>query len=130
MNQVKPIILIVDDEENLRRNLQDFLEDEGFEVVTVGSGEEGLDLLAGQSFDFSIVDIRLPSMDGNAFIMKAHLLQPQMKCLIFTGSVDYRISEDLRSLGITENDIFMKPLNNLPMLVHKLRKSMDTGEQA
>jgi two-component system, OmpR family, response regulator len=130
MNQVNPVILIVDDEENLRRNLQDFLEDEGFEVITVGSGEEGLDMLAGQSFDFSIVDIRLPGMDGNAFIMKAHLLQPQMKCLIFTGSVDYRISEDLRSLGMTENDIFRKPLNNLPLLVQKLRENMDTGEQA
>jgi len=37
--------------------------------------------------------------------------------------------EEFLSLGITENDIFRKPLNNLPLLVHKLRKSMDTGEQ-
>jgi DNA-binding NtrC family response regulator len=130
MTRKKPTILIVDDEESLGRNLQEFLEDEGLEVVTVGSGEEGLEMLARHLFDFSIVDIRLPGMDGNTFILKAHRRYPQMRYLIFTGSVDYRISEALRSLGIRENDVLRKPLNNLPLLVQQLRKKLDTGEQA
>lgn len=129
MIQGKPNILIVDDEESLRRNLQEFLEDEGFEVFAAGSGEEGLGILTNEPIDLAIVDIRLPGMDGNMFIKETHILAPLIKFLIFTGSVDYKLPDEISSFGTTEGDVFRKPLNNMNPLSERIKKRLETGAQ-
>jgi DNA-binding NtrC family response regulator len=116
MNIDLPVILIVDDEESLRRNLREFLLDEGYEVLTAESGEEGLDVLRNRAADIAVVDIRLPGMDGNDFIMAAHRMFPQMKFLVFTGSIEYTLPKELKLIGITDQHVLEKPLNDLTIL--------------
>jgi DNA-binding response OmpR family regulator len=57
-------VLIVEDEETLVRNLADKLKGEGFNVVTAGDGEEGLDKLRSEHPDLIVLDIMLPKLDG------------------------------------------------------------------
>jgi DNA-binding response OmpR family regulator len=57
-------ILVVDDERNLLRLYEKELREEGYEVLTAGSGREALDCLGGIAFDLVILDIRMPEMDG------------------------------------------------------------------
>jgi DNA-binding response OmpR family regulator len=57
-------VLIVEDEETLVRNLADKLKGEGFNVVTAGDGEEGLDKLRAEHPDLIVLDIMLPKLDG------------------------------------------------------------------
>ena len=128
-------ILIIDDEQMVRLNLVDYLEDEGYLVKSFSSGEEALDLLQEQQYDVVIVDMRLPGMDGNSFILKAHQLQPELEYVIHTGSTTYSIPRELRRLGITQDDVLFKPLQDMAMIVEKIhtleerRKNRD-GERA
>lgn len=68
---VLPVILIVEDEDFLRSSLADFLEDHGYVVLTAPNAENGLEQLAHDHPDVCIVDIRLPDMNGNEFILRA-----------------------------------------------------------
>jgi len=103
-------LLVIDDEPAVRTNLCAFLADDGFAVTAVASGEEALSLLARETFDVAIVDIRLPGQDGNSVIVRAQALQPLMRYLIHTGSVDYQIPTQLRHLGINAGDVLPKPV--------------------
>ncbi len=57
-------VLIVEDEETLARTLAEKLKDEGYNVLTAGDGEEGLDKLRADHPDLVVLDIMLPKLDG------------------------------------------------------------------
>ncbi len=57
-------ILIVDDEESMRHMLSLILKGEGYEARAVGLGREALDLADSQTFDFILLDVVMPEMDG------------------------------------------------------------------
>jgi DNA-binding NtrC family response regulator len=121
-------VLVVDDEEMILINLVAFLEDEGFSVLSTKSGEEALELLASETVDIAIIDIRLPQMDGDTLIIKAHELQPEMKFLVYTGSVNYTLPKTLMNLGISEEQVFKKPLDDIGVLVQAIHQLIDRKE--
>jgi two-component system response regulator AtoC len=61
-------ILVVDDEAGLRHTLQLILADEGYAVVTAADGEEGLRVAAAERPELILCDIRMPRLDGLAFV--------------------------------------------------------------
>lgn len=122
-------ILVVDDEESIRRNLHIYLEDEGFEVSDAESGEEALELLTHRFFEAAIVDMRLPGMDGNTFIERAHELDSDLGFLIYTGSAGYQLPERLARMGMREDQVFMKPLSDMTKLVDVLRGLLQPREE-
>jgi two-component system, OmpR family, response regulator len=115
-------ILIVDDEEMYRWNIADFIEDEGFEVDVAESGETALNMISAQSFDVAIVDMRLPGMDGNAFVTKAKEINANLRFLIHTGSVEYVLPPELKKMGIHQESVFYKPLEDMNLLVVQIKK--------
>lgn len=65
------MILIVDDEADIRDSLQEFFEDEGFSVATAANGEEGLaQLRSGPLPCVIILDLLMPVLDGNEMYEK------------------------------------------------------------
>jgi CheY-like chemotaxis protein len=110
-------ILIIDDEASIRNSMSEFFDDFGLEVTAVASAEAALRVLQDQRFDVAIVDIRLPGIDGDALIIKARDIIPTLRFIIHTGSVEYRLSESLRSIGLRNQDIFIKPVADLSELV-------------
>ncbi len=127
MTEKKWHILVVDDEESIRRNLKAFLEDEGFDVITVQTGEEGLEILSGSPVNGAIVDIRLPGMDGGRFIELARGLRPDLVFVIYTGSVDYKPAAGLKGLGTREEHVFRKPLGDMFVLSAALLGLLQPG---
>jgi two-component system OmpR family response regulator len=121
MQRKIPRILIIDDDAAVRRSLVAYLEDEGFEVITTGSSEEGLGVLSAVPVDVSVVDIRLPGMDGTEFILQGYRTRPETKFLICTGSVEYKSIEGLKSIGLGDEWIFRKPLADLSVLVKAIK---------
>lgn len=113
-------VLIVDDESSIRESLAEFLRDFGMVVKTATNAEEALDLLAEFPFELLIADLRLPGMTGDVMIQKAHQLQPNLRFLIHTGSIDYRLSDELMSLGLSPDQVILKPLADLTTLVTKI----------
>jgi len=110
-------LIIIDDEEYIRIPIQDFFEDHGWEVIPFSSAEEALDYIKSERADCVIVDMRLPGMTGLDFIDKANSIRKDLKFVIYTGSVDFNITENLRSIGITEECIVHKPAENLSELL-------------
>jgi two-component system, NtrC family, response regulator AtoC len=64
-------ILIIDDEENLRHMLSVMLSRQGYRADCAANGVEGLAALRGKVYDFILCDIRMPEMDGKAFLQAA-----------------------------------------------------------
>src|SRR5258708_36316036 len=59
-----PRILIVDDDAGQRSLLDSFLRSQGFETVTVSSGERALEILRDQDIGMMISDVRMPGLSG------------------------------------------------------------------
>lgn len=63
-DQASPKVLVVDDNAENRALAQATLEDEGYEVLLAGSGEEALALFEAHGPDCVLLDVRMPDMDG------------------------------------------------------------------
>ncbi len=61
-------LLIVDDEENMRHMLSVLTHNAGYSVECAANGQEALDKLAKQSFEFVLCDLKMPRMDGMKFL--------------------------------------------------------------
>src|ERR1700751_2753167 len=64
MPEASPTILLVDDEDSVRKVLAFPLERDGYAVVQAGDGEEALRLFGEQPIDLVVLDIMLPRLDG------------------------------------------------------------------
>jgi DNA-binding NtrC family response regulator len=120
MNNSGYRIIIVDDEDIVRLNLVSFFEDEGFQVCSAQTGEEALEMLMSQPCHVGIIDVRLPKMDGTTLILKAQSINPDMKFLIHTGSVDYTLPDVLVTIGIGSEYVFVKPIFDMRLLLEAL----------
>ncbi len=122
MNAAVPRVLVLDDEEMVRTNLRLFLEDEGFTVSTAASAEEALLVLRDNTFDVAVVDIRLPGMDGNAFVLEAHKLRPELKYVIHTGSTSYAVPVEVETVGVRREHAFLKPMADMTPMARAIRQ--------
>lgn len=112
-------VLIVDDEGSVRANLAAYLEDDGLEVDTASSGEAALDRAEEHRPDVCVMDMRLPGIDGNDTIRAMHVRYPQMLFVIHTATAEYALPDDLRRLGITDRQVFRKPVTDMaPLAAH------------
>lgn len=116
------LFLILDDEESIRQSIAAYMEDEGYTVFQAGSGEEALEIVKNNAIDEAVVDIRLPGMDGNTFMIEARKILPDIKFVVHTGSADYIPSETIRGLGITPKKILIKPTKDLETICRALKE--------
>lgn len=115
-------VLIVDDEEMIRENLKAYLEDEGWRVAAFEAVAPALRWLReGTLCQICIMDMRLPDMDGNTAIRALHQMYPEMEFLIHTGSSSYSLPDDLRALGLDDDRVYQKPLNDMAPLAAAAR---------
>jgi response regulator RpfG family c-di-GMP phosphodiesterase len=81
-------VLCVDDEPNILGALRRLLRPEGYRVLTAESGEAALAVLASDTPDLILCDMRMPGMDGAEFLARARALQPQAIRVLLTGYAD------------------------------------------
>lgn len=127
MNHDTPI-LIVDDDAMIRDCMAAFLEDEGFPVHTADNAENALEMIAVVRPVVCITDMRLPGMNGELFIQKAHAVCPQSHFMIHTGSA-YVLADELRALGMDSDDVLLKPIHDLSLLASRVTEIAARGHQ-
>lgn len=84
------LILVIDDEENMRHMLSVMLTRQGYLVDQAANGQEGLGCLRGDLYDFILCDVRMPEMDGREFLLRAleeHVTAPVIMMSAY-GSVE------------------------------------------
>jgi CheY-like chemotaxis protein len=86
MSNLKPLILLVEDEELLRAGVQEMLEIQGYEVVTAQNGSLALACLSARPVDLIITDLVMPQMDGIDFVAQLRELNPEVPVIVVSGS--------------------------------------------
>jgi two-component system nitrogen regulation response regulator NtrX len=105
----KERILIVDDEASIRSSLKGILEDEGFVVTAVATGEEGLETLKGQNVDLVLLDIWLPNMSGLDALKKIKAAEESPQVVMISGHGTIETAVLATKLGA--HDFLEKPLS-------------------
>jgi two-component system KDP operon response regulator KdpE len=104
--QVKPRVLVCDDEAQILRALRVILRDAGFEAVPANTGEEALDLAAVGPVDAAIIDLVLPDIDG---IEVCRRLREWSKMPIIVLSAVGDEEAKVRALAAGADDYVTKP---------------------
>ncbi|MEM3627940.1 MAG: response regulator [Candidatus Bathyarchaeia archaeon] len=78
-------ILVVDDDESIRKVLKAVLEDEGYAVDTAASGKEAVRKSYRKFYNLALIDIRLQDMEGVKLLQKLRDTVPKMRKIIITG---------------------------------------------
>ena len=106
-------ILLIDDDDSVRRMINLSLSRLGHAVTEAGNGKEGLALLDRTAFDLIITDIVMPEMEGFEVLMALRKRQPPMKTIAISGggrmaAVDYL--QMAKTMGATT--VLEKPFTN------------------
>ncbi len=110
-------ILVVDDEPGIRQSLSGVLEDEGYAVEAVATGEACLDSLPGAGFELVLLDIWLPGMDGMEVLARIQELgmleRPEVVVISGHGSIEAAV----KATKLGAFDFLEKPLSVEKVLV-------------
>jgi len=101
-------VLVVDDEESIRRAIGKFLRTRGFEVVTAESGDEALLQLGQQGFVLMLCDVRMPGLSGVDVVPRALQLDSELAIMMLTAVNDAPTATESLSQGAM--DYLMKPV--------------------
>jgi len=94
-----PKILVVDDEEWMRDACVEILQPEGFEVMTAADGPTGLELIKRCSPDLILVDLKMPGMDGIAYLGSVKTFDPDIVAIMITGYATLEVAVEAMKTG-------------------------------
>ena len=103
-------ILLVDDEEGIRKVLGIALADSGYQVTTAVNGEEALRIFRETSPPIVLTDIKMPGMDGISLLRKIKQESPDTEVIMITGHGDVDLA--IKSLQHQAIDFVTKPIND------------------
>ena len=115
-------ILIVDDEEGIRRSLKGVLEDEGYRVLLAEDGDKALSLMEEESPDLVLLDIWMPGKDGMVVLEEIRRGWPMLPVVMISGhgSIDLAV----RATKLGAYDFVEKPLS-LDKVLLTLRNALN-----
>ncbi len=120
---MKETILVVDDEEHVRKLLQRILGEASYGVVTAANGREALEKLSHTGISLVLLDIRMPELDGFA-TLKIMRQQSEIPVIMLSGMGEVTTISDTLSLGADDyvHKPFLAPVL-LARIEAKLRRS-------
>ena len=110
----KPSILVIDDDEDIRKVLSEILKDNGYNADSAETGGEALRKAEKKFYNLALIDIRLPDIDGVELLTKIKETKPKMRKIIITGYPTLKNAVEALNKGA--DAYIMKPLNIDKML--------------
>jgi two-component system, NtrC family, response regulator len=92
-------ILLVDDDHSLRRVLEYQLEEDGYRVIAVPSGEAALEEFRAHPVDVAITDVKMPAMDGIELLSRLKAVQPDLPVVVLTAHGTISAAVEAMKLG-------------------------------
>ncbi len=123
-NQMMSTILIIDDDDQLRKSFHKLLSEEGYTAEGAASGEAGLGIIRNQSPDLVIVDIRLPGMNGLETFEAIHDLEPKLPVIIMTAYGTTETAIEATKMGAF--DYILKPFE-IPDMLAVIKQALEAG---
>ena len=118
-------ILIIDDEENIRKSLVGILQDEGFTPIVAENGEQGLEKMREESPDMVMLDIWMPGMDGIETLQKIKAEAPDQIVVMMSGHGTIETAVKATKHGAF--DFIEKPLS-LEKILHSIQQATKMSE--
>jgi len=115
-------VLLVDDEVDFRELLEKRLRMRHLALLTAGSGEEALAIVAGQPVDVVVLDVRMPGMGGTAALREIKRLKPEVEVIMLTGQASVEVALEGMELGAF--DYLLKPVS-IDELLFKLQDAAE-----
>ena len=123
MTESKTRILIVEDDENIRKTMKNILQQKGYETDTAKSGQEAEQKAKTNFYNLALLDIKLPDMEGTQLLAKLHKNKPKMVKIMVTGYPSLENAMEALNQGA---DAYVtkpvKPAKLLALIKEKLEK--------
>jgi len=118
-------ILIVEDDDSLRRILEYNMAEEGHVVMSARNGKEGLEFFKEKGADLVITDLQMPGMGGIDLIREIRSLSPQAMVIVITafGTVDTAVE----SMKLGAFEYITKPFNRAELKI-TVEKALEVGD--
>src|SRR5438067_2218868 len=115
MSRRKGVVLIIDDEEEIRESIELLLNSEGLSTDTAANGEQGLKKIEENSYDAVLLDLMLPGKSGMEVQKEIKLIDPTLPVIIITaiGAVETAVTATKEG----SFDYITKPWNNEKLVV-------------
>jgi len=123
MHTISAKLLVIDDDDEVRASLHSYLEDAGFCVLQAATGSAGLQLLELERPDLVICDLATPQLDGLEMIRQ--IAERDCEVPVIVISAAGVMSDALEALRRGAADYLVKPLDDLAMLEHSVRRALD-----
>ena len=114
-------ILVVDDEEGIRKSLGAYLKMEGYTVDTAANGAEAIEKLKSSKFNIILLDINMPVMDGLETVQKVKAIDFSIQVIMMTAFSTF--DKTRKSLEYGASDYILKPFDNLAEILKLVRIS-------
>ena len=112
-------ILLVDDEEGIQMLYREELEEEGYEVISAYTGEEGLEKFKAESPDLVILDIQMPGINGIETLRQMKMENPKLPVILSSAYNEYK-----QDLGAWASDEYVVKSSNINELKEAVRKHL------
>jgi len=126
-------ILVIDDEESIRRTVSMTLRDAGYVVDTAENGKQAIEKAEANFYNLALIDIRLPDMEGTQLLTALTETTPKMVKIILTG---YPTLENaIKAINKGVDAYLIKPVNSDAMLklikehLDKQKQEKEYGQQ-
>jgi two-component system, NtrC family, sensor kinase len=103
-------LLLIDDEEGIRKVFSISLKSDGYDVATAASGQQGIDLFQKEFFPIVLTDIKMPGMDGIEVLRRIKEINPEVEVIVITGHGD--MESAIQSLHLGASDFITKPVSD------------------
>jgi FixJ family two-component response regulator len=114
VNDARPLVFVVDDDESVRESLPDLLKELGFDAEALGSAEEFLASRAGARTSCLILDVSMPGMSGPELHRELEQRGLRIPTIFITAQVDETLRPSLLAQGAVE--CLFKPFDELALL--------------
>ncbi|MFP4529623.1 MAG: response regulator [Candidatus Kapaibacterium sp.] len=121
----KTRILVVDDEEDLVYTLAERLEFRGMVADAAINGTEAIKKFEKNTYDVTVIDMKMPGLNGIELLNIAKHLQPGMKIILITGHGT--IEEGSRAKALGAVDYLVKPIK-IGQLIEKIKTALNKDE--
>ena len=119
--ELKQRVLVVDDDETVRKVVTLVLEKNGYEVETAVNGQEALDKVVGGFFDHIVTDLAMPVMDGLALLKALQELGCEAIRTVISGKTE--LSSVTQAFQLGASDFIAKPFESVEVVLLTLRKA-------
>ncbi|MEM2144787.1 MAG: response regulator [Candidatus Jordarchaeaceae archaeon] len=123
----KTRILVIDDDESIRKVLKTILEDEGYVVDTAENGREAIRKSNENFYNLALIDIKLPDMEGTKLLTSMKETTPPMVKIILTGFPTMQNAIEAVNKGA--DGYVTKPIEDIDALLGKIKELLKKQEE-